>query len=59
MVNNTSENINVVTRSALVISFVLRSLLVVQKSKLRTCHNQCYILVLDVEHLFTTQIVLS
>ena len=54
--NNTSENINVVTRSALVISFDLRSRLVVINLELDTIN---VILWLDVEHLFTKQIVLS
>ena len=54
--NNTSENINVVTRSALVILFDLRSRLVVINLELDTIN---VILWLDVEHLFTKQIVLS
>ena len=48
--NNTSENINVFTRSAFVISFDFRSLLVGQNLELDTIN---VILWLDVEHLFT------
>ena len=54
--NNTSENINIVTRSALVISLDFRSLLVVQNLELDTINVTLW---LDDECIYTTQIVLS